>query len=59
MKVKSAQAGADGDARPPPFTTSTITYKVLVYAPADREDTLALFLLYPYMYSVVEICKIR
>ncbi len=44
-----------GDASPPPFTISTITYKVLVYAPAERADTLPLFLLYPYMYSVVGI----
>jgi hypothetical protein len=35
-----------------PFT-STITYKVVVYAPAERADTLALFLRYPYIYSVV------
>jgi hypothetical protein len=27
-------------------------YNVVVYA-AEREDTLPLFLLYPYMYSVV------
>jgi hypothetical protein len=33
-------------------TISTITYKVMVYAPAEREDTLPLFLLYNYMYSV-------
>jgi hypothetical protein len=31
----------------------TIMYKVVVYAPAERADTLPLFLLYPYMYSVV------
>ncbi len=36
-----------------PFIISTITYKVLVYAPAERADTLPLFLLYPYMYSVI------
>jgi hypothetical protein len=41
-------------ARPSPFTISTITYKVVVYAPAVRADTLPLFLLYPYMYSVVQ-----
>jgi hypothetical protein len=40
-------------ARPPHFTLSTITSKVVVYAPAKRADTLPLFLLYPYMYSVV------
>ncbi len=25
----------------------------MVYVPAERADTLSLFLLYPYMYSVV------
>ncbi len=39
-------------ASPPPFTLFNITYKVVVYAPAERADTLPLFLLYPYMYSV-------
>ncbi len=34
------------------FTVSTITYNVVVYAPADRVDTLPLFLIYPYRYSV-------
>ncbi len=38
---------------PPNFTLSTIMSKVLVYAPVARADTLPLFLLYPYMYSVV------
>ena len=33
-------------------TISTITYKFVVYASAERVDTLPLFLLYPYMYSV-------
>jgi hypothetical protein len=28
-------------------------YKVVMYAPAERENTLPLFLFYPYMYSVV------
>ncbi len=49
----SAQAGEVGGERPPPFALSTITYKVVVFAPAERADTLPLFLLYPYMYSVV------
>ncbi len=39
-------------ARPPPFTLVTITYKVVVYASAERADTLPLFHLYPYIYSV-------
>ncbi len=51
MMEKSAQLDV-GDARPPTFTVSTITSKVVVYAPAERADTLPLFLLYPYMYSV-------
>ncbi len=36
-----------GGARSPPFTISTITYKVEVYDSAERADTLPLFLLYP------------
>ncbi len=48
MMEKLAQAGA----RLPPSTLSTIMYKVVVYAPAERADSLPLFLLYPYMYSV-------
>jgi hypothetical protein len=39
-------------ARPPAFTTSTITYKVVVYSLAERADTLLLFLLYLCMYSL-------
>ncbi len=31
------------------------TYKVKVYASAEKADTLPLFLLYPYMYPVVTI----
>jgi hypothetical protein len=50
---KLAQPGEGGGARPPPFTLVTITYKVAVYAPAERADTLPLFHIYPYMYSVV------
>jgi hypothetical protein len=53
MREKSAQPGEGGDARPPPFTISILTYKVVVYAPAERADTLLLFLLYPYMYFVL------
>jgi hypothetical protein len=37
----------------PPFIIPTITYKVVVFAPSERADTLPLFLLYTYMYSVV------
>jgi hypothetical protein len=53
IRVKSAQAGEGGGSRHPPlFTISTITYKVEVFAPAERADTLPLFLLYPYMNPV-------
>jgi hypothetical protein len=48
-----------GSERPPPFIhySYTITYKVAVYAPAERADTLPLFHLYPYVpYSVVAPC---
>jgi hypothetical protein len=45
MMVYSAQAGEVEDARPPPFTLFTITSKVVVYAPAERAETLLLFLL--------------
>ncbi len=45
-----------GGAPPTPFTLSTITYKAVVYAPAERADihytVISLFLLYPYIYSV-------
>ncbi len=40
-----------GGARPSPFTKSTITYKVVVYALPERAHTLPPFLLYLYMYS--------
>jgi hypothetical protein len=42
-------------ARPPTFTLSTITREIVVYALAERTDTLPLFLLYPYKYSVASI----
>jgi hypothetical protein len=45
-------AGEGGGAHPAPFTLFTITYNVMMYSPAERAETLALFLLYPYMYSV-------
>jgi hypothetical protein len=50
---KSAQLVRVGGARPSPFILVTITYKVAVYAATERADTLPLFHLYPYMYSVV------
>jgi hypothetical protein len=42
-----------GVTRTAPFTKSTITHKVVVYAPAEMADTLPLFLLYYYMHSEV------
>ncbi len=36
-------------AQPFPCTLFTITYKIAVYAPAKRADTLTLFYLYPYV----------
>jgi hypothetical protein len=55
MMVKSAQPGKGGGCTPTPFTLYTITIKVVVYAPAERAETLPLFLLYPYMYSVTTL----
>ncbi len=52
MMEKLAQACGGGGASPPPFTIVTITYKVAVYAPAEWADTLILFHLDQYMYSV-------
>jgi hypothetical protein len=46
-------------ARPPAFTTITVNSKVAVYAPAEWADTLTLFHLYQYMYSVVKIYSHR
>jgi hypothetical protein len=42
MRVKLAQAGEGGGARPPPFITITITSKVVVYAPAEWAVTQTL-----------------
>jgi len=59
MMEKSAQAGEGGGCTPIPFhysiSTSTITYKVVVYAPAERADILPPILLYPKMHSVGEV----
>ncbi len=43
MRLKLAQAGKGGGARPSLFITFTVTSKVAVYAPAEWEDTLTLF----------------
>jgi hypothetical protein len=59
MMEKSAQAGEGGGCTPTPFHYITITYKVVMYASTtERADTLPLFLLYPYMYSVLTTCRI-
>jgi hypothetical protein len=39
IRVKLAQAGEGGDARPPPFIKFTITSKVAVYAQDEWADT--------------------
>jgi len=61
---KNTMHGKDGWGTPPPFTImyctvstfayKVLVYKVLVYVPAERADTVTLFLLYPYPYSVVQ-----
>ncbi len=53
MMEKLAQPGEGKGVQATLFIISTITYKVVVYAPAENADTLPLFLLYPYMYSVI------
>jgi hypothetical protein len=46
LMEKSAQAGEGGGECQPLFTISTITHEVVVSAPAERADTLPLFLQY-------------
>ncbi len=46
-----------GGARPPPLITFTLTSKVAVYAPAEWADTLTLFHLYQYVYSVLVLAN--
>jgi hypothetical protein len=63
MMEKLAQPGEGGGrgrvhAHPLSLYISTITYKVVVYVPAERVDTLPLFLLYPYMYSVAPLAEL-
>ncbi len=53
MMEKLAMPGEGKRRTPNPFfTIFTITYKVAVYAPAERAEKLLLFRLHPYMYSV-------
>ncbi len=49
--------GGGGGCTPTPFhyTVATIMSKVVVYALAERAETLPLFILYPYMYSVKDL----
>jgi hypothetical protein len=55
MMEKLAQAAEGrGGARPPPFTIFTITYKVVVNAPAERAATLHVFHLYPICFLWIE-----
>jgi hypothetical protein len=49
MMVKSAQPGEGGGC----------TSKVVVYALAERANTLTLFFLYLYMYSVVQNIEVK
>ncbi len=53
MMERSAQPGEREGYTPTPFhyISKSTTY-VVVYAPAERADTLPLFLLYSYMYSM-------
>jgi hypothetical protein len=55
-KISLAWWGWGVHAHPPPFTLSTISYKVVVYAAVVRADTLPLLLLYPYIFSVQCAC---
>jgi hypothetical protein len=53
MVKKFAQPGEGGGASPSPFTISSITNKVVVYAPADRADKLPPISPLPLYDSVV------
>ncbi len=47
-------AGEGGGCTPTPLTLFTITYKVALYAPAQRTDTLTLLHLYSYVLCGLE-----
>jgi hypothetical protein len=52
-KIKSAEPGEGGAVLPLSlYLPSRAKLLRTVYTPAERADTLPLFLLYPYMYSV-------
>ncbi len=56
LMEKSTQTGEGGDGGCTPTPFYHIYYYVQncgLYAPAERADTPPLFLLYPYMYSVI------
>ncbi len=53
MIEKSALAGKGGGFHAHPLLAYYFTYKVKVYVPAEWADTITLFHLYQYMYSVV------
>jgi hypothetical protein len=55
MMEKSAQAGEGGGVRAYPFTMSTITYKIVVYAPAEWADTHPISTLSLYVLCVFDI----
>jgi hypothetical protein len=49
-----------GGERPPPFTLFTITYKVAMFAPAERAYTLPRFHLYPlFTLWSLQLCNIH
>ncbi len=54
MMVKAAQPGEGGGERPSPLTLSTITSKVVVYAPTEKADPK---IHSPYFYSI-PICTL-
>jgi hypothetical protein len=57
MMEKSAQPGEGGGCTPPPL--SLYLYNLVVYTPAEREDTFPIFLLNSYMYSVFRATEQR
>jgi hypothetical protein len=52
-KISPGWWGGGGVERPPPFTPLTIKYKVEVYAPAERADTLNLLISTLYVLSTL------
>jgi hypothetical protein len=52
-KISPPQPVEGGGLHAHPLSLYTITYKVFVLLQLEREDTLLLFILYHYMYSVM------